>query len=57
MNMKLIFIIPRACTTYSGGVPVQGRMWKEGLEQNGDVVDLFSVWENMIGIVMIILCS
>lgn len=43
--MKLIFIIPRACTTYSGGVPVQGRMWKEGLEQNGDVVDLFSVWE------------
>ena len=42
--MKLIFIIPRACTAYSGGVPVQGRMWKEGLEQNGDVVDLFSVW-------------
>lgn len=43
--MKLIFIIPNACTAYSGGVPVQGRMWKEGLEQNGDVVDLFSVWE------------
>ena len=43
--MKIMFIIPTVCTAYSGGVPVQGRMWKEGLEQNGDVVDLFSVWE------------
>ena len=43
--MKIMFIIPSVCTAYSGGVPVQGRMWKEGLEQNGDIVDLFSVWE------------
>lgn len=42
--MKIAFIIPQAILSYSGGVPVQGRMWKDGLEQNGDSVDLIDVW-------------
>lgn len=37
--------MPDSCIAYTGGVPVQTRMWKEGLEYNGDVVDLFSPWE------------
>ncbi len=43
--MKIIFIMPGMCIAYAGGVPVQTRMWKEGLEKNGDEVHLFSPWE------------
>jgi len=43
-KMKIGFIIPSAVIAYSGGVPVQGRMWKEGLENNGDEVHLISTW-------------
>lgn len=43
--MKIAFIISQAVLAYSGGVPVQGRMWKEGLEQCGDTVDLINVWD------------
>ena len=42
--MKIAFVISQAVLAYSGGVPVQGRMWKDGLEQNGDKVDLIDVW-------------
>lgn len=44
--MKLAFIIPFAVTEYSGGIQVQGRMWKEGLEKLGHQVDLVNNWEN-----------
>lgn len=42
--MKIAIIIPYATISYSGGVPVQGRMWKEGLEKLGNTVDLVNVW-------------
>lgn len=44
--MKIALLLPSAVMSYRGGVPVQGRMWKEGLEQNGNQVDLISPWEN-----------
>lgn len=42
--MKLGFILPAACIAAKGGVPVQARMWKEGLENNGDQVEMISPW-------------
>jgi glycosyltransferase involved in cell wall biosynthesis len=42
--MKIAFIIPCAVITYSGGIQVQGRMWKKGLENLGHQVDLIDVW-------------
>lgn len=43
--MKLGFIIPFANIDFSGGVTVQGRMWKEGLEKLGNNVDLINAWD------------
>lgn len=34
-----------SCIAHIGGISVQTRMWKEGLDNNGDEVDLFSPWE------------
>lgn len=42
--MKLGFILPAVCIAGKGGVPVQARMWKEGLENNGDQVEMISPW-------------
>lgn len=42
--MKLGFILPTVCIAAKGGVPVQARMWKEGLENNGDEVEMISPW-------------
>lgn len=42
--MKLGFVLPGVCIAAKGGVPVQARMWKEGLEKNGDVVEMISPW-------------
>lgn len=42
--MKLGFIMPAVCIAGKGGVPVQARMWKEGLENNGDQVEMISPW-------------
>lgn len=42
--MKIAIIVPFANVFYSGGVTVQGRMWKEGLEQLGHKVDLVDNW-------------
>lgn len=36
--MKIGIIVSGGTISYSGGVAVQARMWKEGLEQNGDEV-------------------
>ena len=44
MNMKIAIIVPYANITYSGGLLVQGRMWKDGLERLGCMVDLVSPW-------------
>lgn len=44
--MKIALLLSRAVISYQGGVSVQGRMWKEGLEQNGDQVDLISPWDD-----------
>lgn len=43
--MKLAFIIPFANTTYSGGIQVQGRMWRDGLVKLGHQVDLINNWD------------
>lgn len=43
--MKIGFIIPFANIDFSGGVTVQGRMWKEGLEKLGNDVDLINAWD------------
>lgn len=43
--MKIALIVPFANITYSGGVTVQGRMWKEGLERLGHQVDLINNWD------------
>ncbi|MCD8291869.1 MAG: glycosyltransferase [Prevotella sp.] len=43
--MKIGFIIPHAMTIYSAGVPVQGRMWKDGLEKLGHEVYLINNWD------------
>lgn len=42
--MKLGFILPAVCFAGKGGVPVQARMWKEGLENNGNQVEMISPW-------------
>lgn len=42
--MKIAVIVPYANITYSGGLLVQGRMWKDGLEKLGCEVDLVSPW-------------
>lgn len=42
--MKLGFLLPAVCIAGKGGVPVQARMWKEGLENNGDEVEMISPW-------------
>lgn len=43
--MKIAFIVPFANFQYSGGITVQGRMWKEGLEKLGHQVDLINNWD------------
>jgi glycosyltransferase involved in cell wall biosynthesis len=42
--MKIAIIIPFATMSASGGVLVQGRMWKAGIENLGHQVDLVNVW-------------
>lgn len=42
--MKIALIIPFANFEYSGGISVQGRMWKKGLENYGHQVDLINNW-------------
>lgn len=42
--MNIAIIVPFANVFYSGGVTVQGRMWKEGLEKIGNKVDLVDNW-------------
>lgn len=42
--MKIAIVVPYANITYSGGLLVQGRMWKDGLEKIGCKVDLVSPW-------------
>ena len=43
--MKIGITIPHASVNYSGGINVQGRMWKEGLKALGHTVDLLNSWE------------
>lgn len=56
--MNILIIIPYASKNYSGGINVQGRMWKEGLEALGHKVQLHNVWERfnykIVDIVMFI---
>lgn len=42
--MKIGLIVPFVNISFSGGVTVQGRMWKEGLDKFGNVVDLIDPW-------------
>ena len=43
-RIRIAIIVPFANVFYSGGVTVQGRMWKEGLEELGNIVDLVDNW-------------
>ena len=36
-RIRIAIIVPFANVFYSGGVTVQGRMWKEGLEELGNI--------------------
>jgi len=42
--MKIGILIPFASINYSGGINVQGRMWKLGLERFGHEVVLLNTW-------------
>lgn len=43
--MKIGFLMPMATISYSGGIAVQGRMWKEGLEKIGNECYLLNQWD------------
>lgn len=43
--MKIGFIQPSHAISPTGGVRIQGLMWKEGLEMLGHQVDLISLWD------------
>lgn len=43
--MRIGFIMPTVTVSYSGGVAVQGRMWKEGLENLGHECFLINQWD------------
>lgn len=43
--MKIGITIPHASVNYSGGINVQGRMWKDGLKALGHTVDLLNPWD------------
>lgn len=43
--MKIGFIMPMATVSYSGGIAVQGRMWKKGLENLGHECFLINQWD------------
>lgn len=43
--MRIGFIMPTVTVSYSGGVAVQGRMWKEGLEALGNECFLINQWD------------
>jgi len=44
--MKIGITIPYASVNYSGGINVQCRMWRDGLESIGHQVDLLNPWDN-----------
>lgn len=56
--MNILITIPYASKNYSGGINVQCRMWKEGLEKLGHHVHLHNCWERFdyksIDIVLIV---
>ena len=43
--MNILIIIPYASKNFSGGINVQCRMWKEGLERLGHNVQLHNCWQ------------
>lgn len=45
--MKIAIIKPTETISPTGGVKVQGEMWKKGLEQLGHSVDLVGNWDNV----------
>lgn len=45
-NMKIGLIIPTASISPTGGVKVQGEMWKKGLEEQGHECVLIDFWQN-----------
>ena len=40
--MKIGFVLPYASVNYFGGINVQGRMWRDGLESLGHEVFLLN---------------
>ena len=44
--MKLGLIIPSASISPTGGVKIQGEMWKKGLEEMGHECVLIDFWQN-----------
>ena len=44
--MKIGLIIPSASISPTGGVKIQGEMWKKGLEELGHKCDLIDFWQN-----------
>ena len=45
--MKIAIIKPTETISPTGGVKVQGEMWKQGLEQLGHSVSLVGSWDNV----------
>ena len=45
--MKIAIIKPTETISPTGGVKVQGEMWKQGLEQLGHSVNLVGNWDNV----------
>jgi len=45
--MKIALFTPYAAPEPTGGVKIQGLMWKDGLEKIGDTVDLINFWDNI----------
>ena len=43
--MKIGFVLPYASVNYFGGINVQGRMWRDGLESLGHEVFLLNTWD------------
>lgn len=56
--MNILITIPYASKNYSGGINVQCRMWKNGLEKLGHNVQLHNCWERFdyksVNIVLIV---
>ena len=44
--MKIAIIKPTESPEPTGGVKVQGKMWKQGLEELGHEVDLIDFWND-----------